>query len=223
MKTVMIGIPRVTLAVLFAAASLPAQTPRQSTRAAMEASLASQRAAALDTADSLALQRASVEKQTGQPGQKGFFVLARPARLGAAAALVSGACEPLPEPDVDALVERAAKSQDLDETLLRGVMRQESAFRPCAVSQKGAMGLMQLMPVTARQLGVPNPFDPAANTDAGAKFLKELLVRYGGDMSLALGAYNAGPSEVDAAGGLPAIPETQDYVKRILSALSPKQ
>ena len=89
-------------------------------------------------------------------------------------------------------MEQAARRQDLDEEVLRGVIQQESAFRPCAVSPKGAMGLMQLMPATASQLGVPNPFDPAANVDAGARFLKELLTRYGGDLPLALGAYNAG-------------------------------
>ena len=132
-------------------------------------------------------------------------------------------CESLPSSEVDSLVEHAAKRQDLDEETLRAVIQQESAFRPCAVSPKGAMGLMQLMPATATQLGVPNPFEPVANVDAGAKLLKELLVRYGGDLSLSLGAYNAGPAEVDAAGGVPDIPETQDYVKRILSTLSLKQ
>jgi soluble lytic murein transglycosylase-like protein len=126
-------------------------------------------------------------------------------------------CEPLPPSEVDSLVGEAAKRQDLDETMLRGVIQQESAFRPCAVSAKGAMGLMQLMPATASDLGVPDPFDPADNLNGGARFLKELLMRYGGDLSMALGAYNAGPSKVDAAAGLPAIPETQDYVRRILS------
>jgi soluble lytic murein transglycosylase-like protein len=81
------------------------------------------------------------------------------------------------------------------------------------------MGLMQLMPASASQLGVSNPFDPEANVDAGAKLLKELLTRYGGDLPLALGAYNAGPARVDAAAGVPGIPETQEYVKRILSGL----
>ncbi|SPE36693.1 Putative murein lytic transglycosylase YjbJ (fragment) [Candidatus Sulfopaludibacter sp. SbA3] len=120
-------------------------------------------------------------------------------------------------------MEQAAKRQDLDSALLRGVVQQESGFRPCAVSPKGAMGLMQLMPATASQMGVPNPFDPVANLDAGARFLKELLVRYGGDLSLALGAYNAGPAKVDAAGGVPEIPETQDYLKKILSTLPVKK
>ena len=103
--------------------------------------------------------------------------------------------------------------------LLRSVMKQESGFRPCAVSSKGAMGLMQLMPATAEQLGVLDPFDPISNLDGGARFLKQLLGRYGGDVPKALGAYNAGPARVDATGAVPAIPETVDYVRQILSAL----
>jgi soluble lytic murein transglycosylase-like protein len=82
---------------------------------------------------------------------------------------------------------------------------------------------MQLMPATASQFGVPNPFDPADNVEGGARFLKQLMVRYGGDLTLALGAYNAGPAKVDAAAGIPNIPETQDYVKQILGALPVKQ
>jgi len=222
MKTLIIGILRATLVAVSAAAPLCAQTAGDA-RAAMETSLAKQGAAVSATQDSLALQRASLEKQTGQAAQSGFFVLPPPSRLGATAALGSADCEPLPASEVDSLVEKAAKQEGLDQAVVRGVMRQESAFRPCAVSPKGAMGLMQLMPATASQLGVLNPFDSSANVDAGAKLLKELLVRYAGNLSLTLGAYNAGPSEVDAAGGLPEIPETHDYVKRILSSLDPKQ
>jgi len=85
------------------------------------------------------------------------------------------------------------------------------------------MGLMQLMPDTASQFGVPNPFDPAGNVEAGASFLKQLLLHYGGDLTLALGAYNAGPAKVDAAAGVPKIPETQEYIRRILSTLPAKQ
>jgi soluble lytic murein transglycosylase-like protein len=81
------------------------------------------------------------------------------------------------------------------------------------------MGLMQLMPATAGQFGIENPFDAAANVDTGARFLKQLLNRYSGDIPRALGAYNAGPAKVDAAGGVPAIPETVDYVRQIMSSL----
>jgi soluble lytic murein transglycosylase-like protein len=222
----MIRTLRLTFAVFCAAAFLPAQSAVQTPRdagAATETSLAKQRASAAAMQDSLAQQRASLQKQTGQSAQSGFFVLSSPSELGAGAALAGAACPPLPAPEVDSLVKNAAQREGLDQAVVRGVMQQESAFRPCAVSPKGAMGLMQLMPATASQLGVLDPFDPAANVDAGAKLLKELLVRYSGDLSLSLGAYNAGPSEVDAAAGIPGIPETQDYVKKILSTLSPKQ
>ena len=100
---------------------------------------------------SLSLQRSSLEKQIGE-SKSGFFVLSPPASLGAAPAFAGAACAPLPQSEVDSLVENAARREDLDKAVLRGVMRQESAFRPCAVSPKGAMGLMQLMPATARQL-----------------------------------------------------------------------
>jgi len=178
---------------------------------------------------SIAAQRESIGKQLGQKQPDGFFVLAPPARMGAtvpapavpaaSAAFANADCDPLPTAEVDRLVAGAAKKQDMDESVLRAVMQQESGFRPCAVSPKGAMGLMQLMPGTAKQLGVQNALDPAANVDAGAKFLKDLLVRYGGDLELALGAYNAGPAKVDAAGGTPDIAETQEYIRRILSML----
>jgi soluble lytic murein transglycosylase-like protein len=222
MKVMTILALRVGLTVVSAAALLTAQSPGDA-HTAMGESLAKQRAAASAAQDSVTRQRASLEKQTGQSGQNGFFVLPPPAGLGGTPPVAGADCESLPASEVDSLVERAANQEGLDPALVRGVMRQESAFRPCAVSPKGAMGLMQLMPSTASQLGVLNPFDSAANVDAGAKLLKDLLVRYGGDLSLTLGAYNAGPAEVDAAAGVPAIPETQDYVKRILANLSPKQ
>jgi soluble lytic murein transglycosylase-like protein len=162
----------------------------------------------------------------GEAAAGGFFVLPPPARMGATVAAYvpdSPDCDPLPESAVDALVKQSSKSQEIDEDLLRGVIKQESAFHPCAVSPKGAMGLMQLMPATATQLGVPNPFDPAENVEAGATLLKQLLQRYGGDLNLALGAYNAGTAKVDAAAGVPKIPETEDYVKRITSTLPVKK
>jgi soluble lytic murein transglycosylase-like protein len=216
---------RVALAVFTATVRLLAQTPADA-RAAVEAAAAKQRAAAASMDESLARQRSSVEKQTGQAERGAFFVLAPPAALGAtvaAPAPVATDCESLPSSEVDSLVEQAAQRQDLDEELLRAVIRQESAFRPCAVSPKGAMGLMQLMPDTASEFGVPNPFDPADNVEAGATFLKQLLVRYGGDLTLALGAYNAGPAKVDATAGVPRIPETQEYIRRVLSTLPVKQ
>jgi soluble lytic murein transglycosylase-like protein len=110
----------------------------------------------------------------------------------------------------------AATSQHVDPKLLRGVVIQESGFRPCAVSSRGALGLMQLMPATAEQFQVADPFDARQNIEAGARYFKELLDRYKGDIPLALAAYNAGPGAVDAAKGIPDIPETRDYVRSIL-------
>jgi len=102
---------------------------------------------------------------------------------------------------------------------LRAVIAKESSFRPCAVSSAGAMGLMQLMPGTASDLNVANPFDPEENVFAGSRFLRYLLNRYNGDTALALGAYNAGPTRVDRNKKVPDIPETQAYVSGILGML----
>lgn len=128
-------------------------------------------------------------------------------------------CSPLPSAQVDPIVERAARDNALAPGLLRAVILQESAFKPCAVSRSGAMGMMQLMPATAAGLGVSDPFDPQENISAGSRFLRSLLDRYAGDLPLALGAYNAGPARVDASGGIPPIQETQDYVRTILSRM----
>ena len=129
-------------------------------------------------------------------------------------------CEPIPEADVAPILLDAAQREGLEPKLLTAVIQQESAFRPCAISQKGAQGLMQLMPGTVEQFGVKDPFDAKQNIDAGAKFLKELLTRYGGNLPLALGAYNAGPGKVDQSGGVPPIPETTTYVNDILNRLA---
>jgi len=130
------------------------------------------------------------------------------------------ACTPLPSSALSPIFERAAASYELEPSLLRAVARKESAFQPCAVSRAGAMGLMQLMPETAATLGVENPFDPEQSIFGGARFLRFLLDRFQNDLSLALSAYNAGPARVERHGGVPPIPETQDYVSSILSSLS---
>jgi soluble lytic murein transglycosylase-like protein len=215
MRTVKI---RVALAGIAAAGMIHAQAPAPAPAAS---TAAKPRDAAQAMEQSVARQRASVAKQAGRPAEGGFFVLAPPARMGATVAAIApmAECDPLPASEVDSLVQQSAKNHGLDEQVLRGVIQQESAFRPCAVSAKGAMGLMQLMPATADQFGVPDPFNPKDNVEAGAAFLKQLLAHYGGDLTLALSAYNAGPAKVDAAAGIPKIPETQDYVNRILSTL----
>jgi len=99
--------------------------------------------------------------------------------------------------------------------LVRAIIQVESAWQPGVVSSKGAMGLMQLMPSTARSLNVKNPFDPEQNVDAGVRHLKQLLESYGGDVNLTLAAYNAGSGAVARSAGIPHYAETQNYVRRI--------
>jgi len=119
--------------------------------------------------------------------------------------------------DIDTAIEQAAARHNVDPNLVRAVVKVESNFNPNAVSRKGAMGLMQLMPATARQLNVTNPFDPEQNVDAGVRHLKQLLENYGGDIKLTLAAYNAGASAVARSSGVPHYAETQNYVRRITS------
>jgi soluble lytic murein transglycosylase-like protein len=119
--------------------------------------------------------------------------------------------------DIDSAIEQAAARHNVDPNLVRAVVKVESNFNPNAVSRKGAMGLMQLMPSTARQLKVNNPFDPEQNVDAGVRHLKQLLESYGGDVRLTLAAYNAGAGAVARSSGVPHFAETQNYVRRITS------
>ena len=103
----------------------------------------------------------------------------------------------------------------MDESLITWVIAAESNFNPRAVSRRRAQGLMQLLPKTAALYSVADIFDPAKNIDAGTHYLKDLLVRYRGDLRLALAAYNAGPEMVERYGGVPPFPETQKYVRVI--------
>jgi hypothetical protein len=144
-------------------------------------------------------------------------VVSQPAVLSQAVSQMD--CPPLAEDEVSELITSAAQKQDLNPAVLRAVMRQESAFKPCAISSKGAQGLMQLMPATARELHVSDSFDPAQNVHAGAAYLKQLLNRYNGDLRLALVGYNAGPSRADQASAAPYPLETQNYVETILAEL----
>lgn len=116
----------------------------------------------------------------------------------------------------DHLVREAATRHQVDVALVKAVIRAESDFVADAVSPKGALGLMQLMPGTARLRGVSRVFDPSENIDGGVRHLRYLLDRYNGNLRLALAAYNAGEKAVDRAGGIPPFPETWDYVARVL-------
>ncbi len=207
------------------------ETPQEAARRAMEESVARQRLAVSAMQIPIERQRAAVAgavvsatpaatssrpaapppvAPAGIDGEP-FFALSWPAQ--------GPACEPLPEMELAALITQAARQEGLDAALLRAVARRESGFRACAISQKGAMGLMQLMPATAQELGVRDPFDAGENLLSGARLLKQMLERYHGDVALALSAYNAGPARVSETGGVPSIPETLGYVQRILSEL----
>ena len=125
-----------------------------------------------------------------------------------------------PELAYESLIQEAARLYDVDPSLVRAVVRLESAFDPFAVSTAGAQGLMQLMPALAEELGVQNPFNPRENIFAGTRYLKVLLIEHNGDETLALASYNAGPGAVALHDGVPPFPETQEYVRTITGWLA---
>ena len=147
------------------------------------------------------------QTSAGSPGRAGQFSSA----LKSAAGKSAGSLEDI--------FKEASALCGVSEELLKAVAKAESNFNPSAVSKAGAMGVMQLMPGTARSLGVSDPFDARQNILGGAKYLKEQLERFGGSVSLALAAYNAGPGNVEKYGGIPPFEETQNYVKKILADL----
>jgi hypothetical protein len=119
--------------------------------------------------------------------------------------------------DLDWIIFRAGEKTGVDPRFIHAVIKQESKYDPQAVSYVGAQGLMQMMPATAKRFGLKDPFDATANVAAGTKYLKWLLKRFDGDVSLALAGYNAGEGAVDKYKGVPPYSETQDYVKTIVS------
>lgn len=210
----------VSVAALLVGAVLSAQPPANfeaSVQAAMAPSIAQQRAAVQKQVSALvaAGKDRSVSSFSGVSGARSSFFAAPfpPSEPG------DVDCDPLPDGQLESLVAEAAQKNGLDEQLVRAVIDRESAGRPCALSAKGAQGLMQLMPATAEEYDVDDPFDPKQNVEAGSKLLKSLLERYQNDPTLALGAYNAGSGRVDQEGGMPPIPETVDYVAAILDKL----
>lgn len=124
---------------------------------------------------------------------------------------------------LQSLIKSAATAAGVDEALLDALVAAESAYDPNARSSAGAMGLSQLMPGTARELGVANPFDPAQNLNGGAKYLASMLQRFGGDTKLALAAYNAGPGAVEKFNGVPPYAQTQAYVQKVLALYAEKK
>ena len=199
------------LCVAAASAQTPAtQTPanfEESVRAAMAPSLAKQKA-------SVRTQALAAAKTATAPAAGSFFSEPPPISLGLLAD-----CDPLPQDQLNSMITSAAQKEGVNFDLIKAVMEQESAGRPCAVSFRGAQGLMQLMPSTAEQFDIQDPFDPKQNVEAGAKFLKLLLDKYDNNVTLALSAYNAGSGRVDQEGGIPPIPETLNYVADILRKL----
>jgi soluble lytic murein transglycosylase-like protein len=119
---------------------------------------------------------------------------------------------------VERLIREAADRHRVDPALVRAVVQTESNWNPAALSNKGAMGLMQLIPTTAQRFGVNDAFSPQQNVDAGVRYLKSLLDRYDGNLDLALAAYNAGEGAVDRAHGIPAFRETRNYVQKVQNA-----
>jgi hypothetical protein len=121
----------------------------------------------------------------------------------------------LPPQEVDRLIQQTANRFRVDPQLVHAIIQVESEYNPNAVSRKGAMGLMQLVPATALRFGVANPFDPQQNIEGGVTYLNYLLNLFGGNLALSLAAYNAGEQWVLRTGGIPAFPETRDYVRKV--------
>lgn len=157
-----------------------------------------------------AARQAALEVDLGLPASTGRHVGSQPVDLG------SPTTGQTPNPQaVNQAIEAAAQRHGVDPNLVRAVIKVESNFNTHAVSPKGAMGLMQLMPYTAKSLNVGNAFDPSQNVDAGVRHLKSLLENYNGNLELSLAAYNAGSGAVNRSRGVPKIRETRDYVKKI--------
>jgi soluble lytic murein transglycosylase-like protein len=180
---------------------------QQRVRAAMAASIEKQHAS---VEQQLKFIKSPVPPSIPSPSMPTAFAVPPP---------VAWACEPMAQPELSKMIDNVAREHSVDAALVREVARQESGFHACAVSPKGAQGLMQLMPATQAQFEVSDPFDPQQSLSAGAKLLKQLLDRYQGDLSLALSAYNAGMTRVDRTFSVPQIPETKDYVTEILGRL----
>ena len=229
-------LPTLAAAQVQTAPAAPVQTKAAQQTSAATQSAALQKASAAASKQSTSIEKmiSSIEKQKAaaqsQVGAGGpadsFFTSAwvTPAAIPVPAIIPS--CQPMAEDDLKALIADPAKTQNVKPEVIRAVIRRESDSYACAVSDKGALGLMQLLPEVAQQFGA-DPLDPQQNIQAGTKYLKQLMTRYKGDLRLALAAYNAGPQRVDTDKKVPDIPETTAYVEAILKDLnlnaSPRQ
>lgn len=175
-------------------------------------------------ATSLEKQRISITKQVdtliGKPGVPAASFFTVP--WIDFPSFVLPPCDPVPNDQLEQLIQQNSQRHGVQADLIRAVIEQESGGRPCAISSKGAQGLMQLMPSTVAQFSVRDPFDPAQNLEAGVKLLKQLLAKFNNDIKLTLAAYNAGSGRVESDGGVPPIPETTNYVDDIVSKLPKK-
>jgi hypothetical protein len=171
------------------------------------------------TISSSVAAKASPVNSMPQPGTKSNeFAGASPGSVESSAVSARAFVSNPSDSRLDRIVQEAAQRHSLDPALVKAVITTESGWNTRAISQKGAVGLMQLIPSTAQRFGVGNPFDPAQNVEGGTTYLKTLLDRYNGDLTKSLAAYNAGERAVDLSGGVPAYRETQQYVQKVTSA-----
>jgi hypothetical protein len=159
------------------------------------------------------LARAEVKLTIGPDGRKIIYNES----LAQRAVRYSNRLVAVPDTDLEPLITRRSEEQNLEPDLVRAVIQAESGYNRKAVSNKGAMGLMQLMPETASLLKVRNPYDPDENLRGGTTYLRSLIDRFAGRLELAVAAYNAGPGAVERHRGIPPYQETQEYVRRVLS------
>ena len=205
--------------VCFSFSAVGQNPPAPSPATQQESTARLQEGAAAAQQRSVAIQRLSVESQraaiaTHYPDTRPRLVPGPPRSFAADAvtAPFTAGCDPVSPMALADAVHRAATTYKVAPSLINAVIRQESGGYPCAVSDKGAMGLMQLMPATAVEMGAGQPFDVNQNVTAGTRLLAELMQRYNGDLNRVLGAYNAGTAAVDRAGGPPPFAETVNYI-----------
>jgi soluble lytic murein transglycosylase len=119
--------------------------------------------------------------------------------------------------DFSYIIRKKSRKYNIEPSIIKAVITAESNWNPRAVSKKGAIGLMQLMPSTARDMQINNPYDPEENIEAGTRYLRFLLDKFEGNLTLALAAYNAGPGKIEKSGGVPPFPETKKFVRKVIS------